>query len=66
MVEFVVMAAVVGAGTIWWLASTREYDAASVKLRKQQADKRARFARTEVADEADRKPKAKSRSFGNR
>lgn len=66
MMELFVMAAVIAAGAIFWIANTREYDAANVKLRKQMADKRARFARAEAADEPVLKPKAKIRSFGNR
>ena len=63
--ELLIVAAMIGAGAIWWLASRRELDAADVALRKKQAEKRARFAKAEAA-EASPKPKPKARSFGNR
>lgn len=66
MTELLVLAAVIGAGTIFWIANTREYDAANVKLRKQMADKRARFARAEATEDVVLKPKVKIRSFGHR
>lgn len=66
MSEILIVAAILGAGTIWWLASSRELDASNVALRKKQAEKRSRFARAEAADEIAKPAKPKLRSFGNR
>lgn len=66
MTGFFVIVAMLGAGAIWLIASTRESDAASLKLRRKQAEKRARFARAEIDAEVVQKPKPKSPSFGHR
>lgn len=67
MSYIVIFGALVVAALVWWLAISREFNAAQLLLRNRQARERSKFARQQEEDAGKRpKRKAPKTSFGHR